>query len=209
MKSEGFGKFARWSLALIVLVVSGCAGYSQPLLTADPDGGDGGQSYLIGAGDVLQIFVWGNQDLSATIPVRPDGRITTPLVEDVNASGKTSTQLARDIEERLKHYIKNPVVTVVVSQFVGRYSEQIRVAGEVATPQTLPYRERMTLLDVVIAVGGMTEYAAGNRATVARIVDGRYQQFGVRLDDLLKFGDLSANVAMRPGDVIFVPEAWF
>jgi len=209
MKSKGFGNRARWLSVLMAVALSACAGISPPLLMTDPAGDEAGQSYLIGAGDVLQIFVWGNQDLSSSVPVRPDGRITTPLVEDVEASGKTPTQLARDIEERLKHYIKNPVVTVVVTQFVGRFSEQIRVAGEVTRPQTLPYRERMTLLDVLIAVGGTTEYSAGSRATIARIVDGRYQQFGVRLEDLLKYGDLSANVPMRPGDVVFVPEAWF
>jgi polysaccharide export outer membrane protein len=166
-------------------------------------------TYLIGPGDTLDIFVWGNPDLSSSVPVRPDGRITTPLVEDVAASGKTPSQLARDMEKLLARYVKNPVVTVVVTGFVGRYSEQIRVVGEATEPQALPFRERMTLLDVMIAVGGLTEYAAGNKATLIRTIDGQQQQYRVRIDDLVKDGDISANVDMLPGDVVIIPETWF
>lgn len=165
--------------------------------------------YIIGAGDVLKIFVWGNAELSGEIPVRPDGRITTPLVEDIVASGKTPTQLARDMENKLKRYMKKPVVTVTVTQFVGRFTEQIRVVGEVTKPMTLPYRESITVLDVIIEVGGLTDFAAGNRATIVRMVNGKIKKIHVKLDDLLEQGDLAANLYMQPGDVLFVPEAWF
>lgn len=165
--------------------------------------------YLIGPGDNVNIFVWGNPDLSARVPVRPDGRITTPLVEDVQASGKTSTQLAREMEKQLSKYIKNPVVTVYVTGFVGRYSEQVRVIGEATKPQALPYKERMTLLDVMIAVGGLTEFAAGDSSRLIRMVKGKKRQFIVRLDSLIRDGDISANVEILPGDILIIPEAWF
>lgn len=167
------------------------------------------QDYLIGPGDNLKVFVWRNAELSATVPVRPDGKISTPLVEDVVASGKTSSQLARDMEQRLALYVKNPVVTVTVTTFVGRYSEQIRVVGEAAKPHSLSYSENMTLLDVLIAVGGLTEFADGNDARIVRITDGQQQQFSVRLHDLLKRGDITANVRMMPGDILIIPESWF
>ncbi len=166
-------------------------------------------NYIIGAGDTLRIFVWGNAELSGEIPVRPDGRITTPLVEDIVASGKTPTQLAREMEQKLKRYMKKPVVTVTVTEFVGRFTEQIRVVGEVANPMTLPYRESITVLDVIIAVGGLTDFAAGNRATIVRNVNGKTITLQVKLEDLLKDGDVNANLYMQPGDVLFVPEAWF
>ncbi len=165
--------------------------------------------YLIGPGDSLNIFVWRNPDLSTSVPVRPDGRITIPLVEDLQASGKTPTQLARDIEKALAKYVKDPLVTVMVTGFVGPYSQQIRVVGEATRPQALPYRDRMTLLDVMIAVGGLTEFAAGNRARLIRIVDGEQQVMELRLDDLLKDGDISANIPMLPGDTLIIPESWF
>ena len=166
-------------------------------------------SYLIGPGDSLSVFVWGNPDLSASVPVRPDGKITTPLVEDVEASGKTPTQLARDMEQRLSRYVKNPVVTVTVSSFIGRYSEQVRVIGEAAKPQALNYRENMTVLDVLIEVGGLTEYAAGNRAKIVRVVNGEQKKIRARLYDLIKKGDISANITMKPGDILIIPESWF
>ena len=143
------------------------------------------------------------------VPVRPDGKITTPLVEDLPASGKTSTQLARDIEQALSKYIQQPVVTVVVTEFIGPYAEQIRVIGEATKPQALPYREEMTLMDVLIAVGGITDFAAGNKARIIRNMDGKQQQFSVRLDDLIRDGDISANVPMRQGDVLVIPESFF
>jgi polysaccharide export outer membrane protein len=165
--------------------------------------------YLIGPGDNINIIVWRNPEVSQSVPVRPDGRITTPLVEDLEASGKTSTQLARDIEKALSRYIQQPVVTVIVTGFVGTYDRQIRVIGQAARPQSLPYRTGMSLMDVLIAVGGITEFAAGNRASIIRDVNGTRQQFTVRLSDLLKRGDISADVPMRPGDVLVVPESFF
>jgi polysaccharide export outer membrane protein len=167
------------------------------------------QSYLIGAGDALNVFVWGNEDLSAEVTVRPDGKIATPLVEDVVASGKTPVQLARDMEQQLAQYIKNPVVTVMVQQFVGSYGQQIRIIGEAAEPRAIPYNEDITLLDVMIAVGGLTEFASGNDASIVRTVNGKQQQYRVRLDDLVKQGDISANVNMQPGDILIIPESWF
>ncbi|MBC7574699.1 MAG: polysaccharide biosynthesis/export family protein [Herminiimonas sp.] len=165
--------------------------------------------YLIGPGDSVNITVWRNPEVSQTVPVRPDGKITTPLVEDLPASGKTATQLARDIEKVLGKYIQQPVVTVIVTGFVGPYTEQIRVIGQAAKPQALPYRQDMSLMDVMIAVGGITEFASGNKATIVRVVDGKQQKYGVRLGDLIKQGDISANTAMRPGDVLIIPESFF
>lgn len=164
--------------------------------------------YLIGPGDTLNIVVWRNPELSTTVPVRPDGKIAAPLVEDLVAIGKDPTTLARDIEKALAKVIRDPVVTVVVTNFVGPYSEQIRVIGEAARPQVLPYRQKMTLLDVMIAVGGVTEFADGNGASILRTVEGN-KQYSVRIKDLVKKGDVSANVEMRPGDVVIIPQSWF
>jgi polysaccharide biosynthesis/export protein len=165
--------------------------------------------YLIGPGDNVNVQVWRNPELSMQVPVRPDGKITTPLVEDLQATGKTPTALAREIETRIAKYIQSPVVTVVVTGFVGPYSEQIRVIGEAAKPQALPYRENMTLLDVMIAVGGITDFAAGNKASILRTVGGKKEQFGVRLHALLKRGDVAENVPMRAGDVLIIPQSFF
>lgn len=164
--------------------------------------------YLIGPGDTVNIVVWRNPELSMSVPVRPDGKITTPLVEDVPASNKTPNELARDLEKALATYIQAPVVTVIVTNFVGPYSEQVRVIGQAARPQALPYRNRMTLMDVMIAVGGTTDFAAGNRAKLLRTRENN-KEYALRIDDLLKGGDLSANVEIRPGDVIVIPESWF
>jgi polysaccharide export outer membrane protein len=165
--------------------------------------------YRIGPLDNLQIFVWRNPDLSISVPVRPDGRISVPLIEDLEVTGKTPTQLARDIEKALGVFVQDPIVTVIVSGFVGPFQDQIRVVGEAARPQALPYRDAMTLLDLMIQVGGLTDFAAGNRATITRVVEGQQKQFRVRLDDLLRDGDISANVKVLPGDVLMIPEAWF
>ena len=193
-------------LCSVFLLLTGCSTY--PLLS-DSENDVVSRDYLIGPGDNVDIIVWRNPEISMSVPVRPDGKITTPLVEDLPASGKTSTQLARDIEETLSKYIQEPVVTVVVTQFVGPYSEQIRVIGEAAEPQALPYRENMSLMDVMIAVGGMTDFAAGNRARVIRSINGEQKQFRVRLDDLIRDGDVSANVPMLQGDVLVIPESFF
>lgn len=195
----------RFAFFLGVLFLSSCSG---PQLES-ASGSLKSLPYIIGPGDTVDIFVWGNEELSAIVPVRPDGKITTPLVEDVQASGKTPTQLAREMERRLQRFIKNPIVTVVVTEFVGRHSEQIRVIGKAQEPQAIPYTESMTVLDVMIAVGGLTEFAAGNRATIIRVVGGEKKEFTVRLDDLINKGDISANVDMWPGDVLIIPEAWF
>jgi polysaccharide export outer membrane protein len=165
--------------------------------------------YLVGPGDTLNVVVWRSPELSMTVPVRPDGKITTPLVEDLQASGKTTTQIAREIEQALGRYVQNPVVTVIVTSFAGPYSQQVRVIGEAVKPQALAYRESMTLLDVMIAVGGITDFAAGNRASILRTEGGKRRQFGVRLTDLIRGGDLTANVEMRPGDVLVIPQSLF
>jgi polysaccharide export outer membrane protein len=157
----------------------------------------------------LNVVVWRNPEVSGSMQVRPDGKITTPLVEDLQASGKTPTELARDIEKALAKFIQQPVVTVVVTGFVGNYGEQVRVIGQAAKPQALPYRRDMSLMDVLIAVGGVTEFASGNRASVIRTIDGKQTRMQVRLHDLIKEGDISANMMMRPGDVLVIPESFF
>lgn len=164
--------------------------------------------YLIGAGDTLSVIVWRNPDLSMSVPVRPDGKISLPLVEDLPVAGKDPIMVAREVERALARYIRDPVVTVVVTAFSGPYSEQVRVIGQATKPQALAYRENMTLLDVMIAVGGMTDFADGNRANILRTSEGN-KLYRVRLDDLLRGGDISANVAVRPGDVLIIPESWF
>jgi polysaccharide biosynthesis/export protein len=193
---------AVFALGVVVcgLALAGTASVAQP---GTPNG------YVIGAGDNLQIFVWQNKDLSTAVPVRPDGQISIPLVEDMQAAGKTPTELARDIESRLKKFVNDPVVTVMVSGFVGAYSQQIRVVGEAAQPQALPYRQNMSVLDAMIAVGGLTPYAAGNRAKLVRTVNGRQTTRDLALSDLLKDGDMSANTPLQPGDIIIIPESYF
>lgn len=194
--------------ALILSLLSACA--NQPVYPPAPAKADVSDwFYLLGPGDSVNVFVWGNPEVSGTFPIRPDGRITMNLAEDLPASEKTPTQLARDIEKVLSRYIQDPVVTVSVGGGVGPYSQQIRVLGEAAKPQALNYREHMTLVDLMIAVGGITDFAAGNQASILRIVDGKPQQFGVRIEDLIKAGDISANVDMRPGDMLIIPESWF
>lgn len=167
--------------------------------------------YVIGAGDSLSVFVYRNPDLSeGGVAVRPDGRISVPLIEDIVAAGKTPTQLARDIEDKLKKYIKDPVVTVIVRSFIGPPDRQIRVIGEATEPIAIPYRERMTLLDVMIATKGLTKYAAGNRAVIVRHdAKGKEELIHVKLTDLLNDGDISQNVAMQPGDTLIIPQSWF
>ncbi len=191
--------------AAALVCLNGCAGRAPAAPPLAPPARD----YVIGPGDAVNILVWRNPDVSLTVAVRPDGKITTPLVEDLQASGKSSTELARDIEKALSKFIQQPVVTVIVTSFVGPYSEQIRVLGEAARPQALAYRLGMSLMDVMIAVGGITEFAAGNRASIVRVQDGQRRKFGVRLKDLLKDGDVSADVEMRPGDVLVIPESFF
>ncbi|MDP4536385.1 polysaccharide export protein [Alkalimonas collagenimarina] len=165
--------------------------------------------YLVGPGDNLNIFVWRNPELSGSFLVRPDGMISTSLVEDISVSGKTPTQVARDMEQVLGQFIRDPIVTVSVSGFVGPFSEQVRVIGAAANPQAVSYRQYMTLLDLMIQVGGLTDFASGNRAQLVRTVDGRQISYRVRLDDLIRDGDIRANVDVLPGDIVIIPEAWF
>ena len=193
-------------VAASALVLSGCA-TKNPLATSSVVAP--AKDYLIGPGDNINIIVWRNPEVSMSVPVRPDGKITTPLVEDLPAAGKTSTELARDIEKALAKFIQQPVVTVVVTSFIGQFSEQIRVIGAAARPQALSYRRDMTLMDVMIAVGGVTEFASGNRANLIRTVDGKQQTYNVRLNDLIRDGDIRANVPVLPGDVLIIPESFF
>jgi polysaccharide export outer membrane protein len=206
MKSKLIKSAALAAAVTCALALGGCATATRPdanlAQATNPD-------YLIGPGDSISIMVWRNPEVSMVVPVRPDGKITTPLVEDLPAAGKSPTQLARDIEKSLAKFIQQPVVTVIVTNFVGNYSEQVRVIGQAAKPQALAYRRDMSLMDVLIAVGGTTEFAAGNRASVIRTIDGKPQKLNVRLDDLIKEGDISANMAMRPGDVLVIPESFF
>jgi polysaccharide export outer membrane protein len=204
------GRLFRRSCALLAIcaaaLLAGCATPKHP--PAPAQAGTGDYSYRIGPLDTVNVIVWRNPDLSLAVPVRPDGKITTPLVDDVVAIGKTPSQLERDIETALAKYIRDPVVTVVVTTFVGPANEQVRVAGEAAKPQILPYRKDMTLLDVMIAVGGLTDFADGNAATIYRVADGG-KTYSVRLRDLVKRGDISANVEMKPGDILIIPQSWF
>lgn len=195
-------------IILAAFIMGGCGTTYPPLPPGQAGTGDT-PLYLIGPGDSVGIFVWRNPELSQSVPVRPDGKITTPLVEDLQAAGKTPTELARDMEKVLATYIRDPIVTVIVTGFVGPYTQQIRVVGEATQPQALAYREDMSLLDVMIAVGGLTNFAAGNKATVVRVVEGKQQQFGVRIEDLIRDGDIGANVQMLPGDILIIPEAFF
>ncbi|NEX64127.1 XrtA/PEP-CTERM system exopolysaccharide export protein [Noviherbaspirillum galbum] len=193
---------------LLAAGLGGCATPGAGQVSASKDA-PFQHDYLIGPGDNLQISVWRYPDVSVTAPVRPDGKITTPLVEDLQASGKTSTELAREIEKSLAKFIKDPVVTVTVTGFSGPYGEQIKIIGQAVKPQALPYKNGMSLMDVLIAVGGITPYASGNQARVMRQADGKMVKLPVRLSDLLKDGDLSANMPMRPGDVLVIPESFF
>ncbi len=198
----------RAGVVLAVAAMAGCS--STPTYPPAPERtGQVDWNYLVGPGDSVQVFVWRNPEVSGSFPVRPDGKMTMNLVEDLQASGKTPTQLARDIEKALAKYIQEPIVTVIVGGGIGPFDQQIRVVGEAAKPQALNYREKMSLIDLMIAVGGLTDFAAGNKAYILRTVDGKQERLGVRLEDLLRGGDVSANVDMRPGDVLVVPESLF
>ncbi|QDX25532.1 polysaccharide export protein [Sphingomonas suaedae] len=203
------------ALSLIAMVLSSCmGGANRPELppTAFVASREGpGEEYVIGPLDTLQIFVWRNQELSAEVQVRPDGRITTPLVSDMPAVGKTPAMLADDLKYALGEYIKDPIVSVVVKSFSGTFGQQIRIVGATEKPASIPYRANMTLLDAMIAVGGLSEFAAGNRARLVRFDKngGRQREYRLRLSDLLKNGDTSANVRLEPGDVIIIPESMF
>ena len=193
-------------LNLAVLGLGACAS-SKPVTVPAATSAPLPDEYVIGPGDTVQTFVWQHPEVSVTIPVRPDGRISTPLVEDLVAVGKTPTNLARDIEVALAEYIRSPKVNVIVSEFVGTFSNQVRVVGQAAAPQAIPFRQEMTVLDVMIQVGGLAENAAGNRATIIRREGDQQVEIPVRLDDLLNKGKIAANMPMRPGDVLIIPES--
>ena len=165
-------------------------------------------TYIVGPGDTINIIVWRNPELSMSVPVRPDGKFATPLIDELTAQGKNSMEIARDVEKQLSKYVRDPVVTVIVTSFVGPYDQQVRVVGEAAKPQALAYKNHMTLLDVMIAVGGLTDFADGNEATILRSSEGT-KQYSVRLRDLIRRGDISANVEVRPGDILIIPQAFF
>jgi polysaccharide export outer membrane protein len=201
--------FVRGLTGLVLVgLLSACAGGPSPYPAAPATATAGDYSYVVGAGDNLNIIVWRNPELSMSVPVRPDGKISAPLVDEIAVQGKTSVQVAREVEAALAKYVRDPIVTVVVTGFVGPYSEQIRVLGEAARPQFLPFKQKMTLLDVMIAVGGLTDFADGNGATILRVGDGN-KQYSVRLRDLIKRGDVSANVEMQPGDILIIPQSFF
>jgi polysaccharide export outer membrane protein len=181
---------------------------TAPTAPAVPLPPEEASTYLIGPGDMLQVFVWRNAELTVTVPVRPDGKVSTPLVEDMVAVGKTPSQLARDIETRLADYIRSPQVNIIVSQ-PGSVFSQVKVIGEVGKPQGLAYREGMTVLDAILAVGGVGQFAAGNRARVLRTVGGKQTEIPIKLNDLVNKGDMKQNLPLKAGDVLVVPQSVF
>ncbi len=199
-------------VAVSAVILTGCSSH-QTLPTATPraslttDVND--YQYLIGPGDQLTIFVWRNPEISGSFTVRPDGKVTTSLVEDIDVTGRTPSMLARELEEQLSTFINNPRVTVSLGGFSGPFSEQVRIIGEATNPRSISYTQHMTLLDVMIQVGGLTQFAAGNNAKLVRVIDNEQKTFDIDIEDLIKDGDISKNVDILPGDVIIIPEAWF
>jgi polysaccharide export outer membrane protein len=192
----------------VVGFLSACSGLDEPPAKL-ADGSNVTNDYVIGPGDQLQVFVWRSPELSTTVRVRPDGRISVPLIEDLEVAGKTPSAVGRDIEQKLSNVVKDAVVTVIMVDFVGPLERHVRVVGEAAKPDAVAYRNGMSILDVMIQSGGLTQYAAGNRAKLVRVVDGKSVTYQVRLDDLLKYGDISANVPVAPGDVLIIPQSRF
>jgi polysaccharide export outer membrane protein len=189
------------------LTLAACgSAYRHPLAPAETEATE--HRYRIGPLDQLNIIVWRNAELSSSVTVRPDGRISVPLVEDLMAAGKSPLELAKEVEQTLSRVVREPAVTVIVSGFQGVYNDQIRIVGEATRPQSVPFRQNMTILDVMIQAGGLTDFADGNAAVLVRGAEGG-KQYSVRLKDLLKRGDISANVQVRPGDIVIVPQAWF
>ena len=193
----------------LMLTLTACGVTPHSPLTADQINPLQDFDYIIGPGDEIEIFVWGNEELTTSVDVRPDGKITTRLVEDIVASGKTPTVLARDIEKAYSEYVRSAVVSVIVQEFTSIPSQQIRVVGEAASPLSIPFSKHMTLLDLMIEVGGLTDYADGNRAILIRYFNGKQESYTLRLDDMLEDGDISANLALYPGDIVIIPESWF
>jgi len=198
----------RTGLIAVALALAGCE--YAPLLPPAPPGTPAPTAeYQTGPGDSLHIFVWRNPELSTTVAVRPDGRLSIPLVEDLVAVGKTPTELSREIEKRLAKYVTDPIVTVIPQSFVGPFTQQVRVIGEAATPKALPYRANMTVLDAMIEVGGLTKYAAGDRATLVRTVNNTQTTYSVHLKSLISDGDIGSNVVLEPGDILIIPQSYF
>src|ERR1700722_8644155 len=193
--------------ACLVLAPAVWASSAQAQPAGDATAASNTQDYHIAPGDGLQVFVWRNPDLTVTVAVRPDGKISIPLVEDITCVGKTPTQLAREIEARLAKYVTNPVVTVMVTAFAGSYDQEVRIVGEAVTPKAIPYKNHMTVLDAMIEVGGLTHFAAGNDATLVRSANGTETVSRLSLGNLLKNGDVKANVPLMPGDVIIIPQS--
>lgn len=196
-------------LTSLLAVLAGCGGNSYPPVPESQRTIDVDYDYILGPGDAVGIFVWGNEELSTASAIRPDGKLTTHLVEDLQASGKTSSELARDIEAAYSEYVRQPVVSVTVSGFAGVPEQMIRVLGEATNPIRIPFRKHMTLLDLVISVNGLTPYADGNNSVLVRVVDGKQQTYSLRIDDLIKEGDITANVSLMPGDILIIAESWF
>lgn len=216
MNFKGLRNALIGSTSVLAVALSGCAGGTgggqqlPPASFVTAQEGPG-EEYVIGPLDELTIFVWRNPELGGKVQVRPDGRITTPLISDMPAVGKTPTMLAQDIRLQLSRYINDPIVSVIVNQFNGPFSQQVRIIGATERPAAIPYRANMTLLDAMIAVGGLGEYAAGNRARLVRnnAGTGQQQEYALRINDLIRRGDTSANVRLAPGDVIIIPESAF
>ena len=196
-----------FAIAATLALLGACT--SMPTVTEPTASAPTAEHYIIGPGDALEIYVRDNPNLSTTVPVRPDGRISIPLVQSIMAAGKTPEQLADDLQNQLSRYIRSPLVTVIVKSFVGAYSQQVRVVGQAVTPKSVPYRNGMTVLDLMIDVGGLTKFAAGNSAKILRrLPDGKEETIPVRLGSLMN-GDVQYNVAMRPGDILIIPQSLF
>jgi polysaccharide export outer membrane protein len=216
MTGNMFGPLARLARWLVLAAgIGAIAACSTPDFPPAPVSGYTQEyTYIVGPGDTLNIIVWRNPEISMSVPVRPDGKFSTPLIDEAVAQGRTPVQIAREVEKQLEKYVRDPVVTVIVTGFVGPYDQQIRVVGEAAKPQALPFKQYMSLLDVMIAVGGLTDFADGNGATILRTSEGGRNgfggtQFSVRLRDLIRRGDMSANVEMKPGDILIIPQSFF
>ena len=205
-------RLGRLLFCVVLLVMmgplAGCSSVST-LPPAPPPSALPSSEYQIGPGDTVEVFVWHNPELTITAEVRPDGRISMPLIEDMVAVGKTPTTLAREVEGRLAKYIADPIVTIISRTFEGPFSQQIRVIGEAMQPRALSYRANMTILDAMIQVGGLTKYAAGDRTILVRIVNNTTQAYRVRLDRLIKYGDIESNVSLAPGDILIIPQSYF
>jgi polysaccharide biosynthesis/export protein len=203
------------ALSVSSMAISGCSSLGSTNLPSAPSipyQQQASDEYIIGPLDKITIFVWRNQELGGTVQVRPDGRITTPLITDMPAAGKTATMLQQDIKLQLSQYINDPIVSVIVNEFAATNNQQVRIAGAgVEKPASVPFRANMSLLDAITAVGGISEYAAGNKARLQRVDrdTGRMQEYGLRINDLLRKGDTKANVLLQPGDVIIIPESMF